>query len=335
MLPKPLQRSLRALAPLLLAACTSVAPPAAQPPAGALPATPASAPVAEAPPAVPVAPAKPVAANPVLAKPAAPKVVRKPRIALALGGGAAKGFAHVGVIRVLEQQGIVPDIITGTSAGSVVGAIYASGISADKLRRRALALNEDELKDFSLSGGGFLKGDKLAAMVNREVGRKRIEQLPRTFAAVATDFDSGARVVFRSGDTGTAVRASAAIPNVFQPVTIRGRRYVDGGLVSPVPVSAARELGADIVIAVDITAKPAQRKSGVLGTFDQSLSIMTQAALANELKGADVILRPQVLGLGAADFDQRRRAMREGEKVGKQGITAIRRAIAAWQQRQR
>ena len=198
-----------------------------------------------------------------------------------------------------------------------------------------MRINEDDLKDFTFSTSGFLKGEKLAALVNQQVDGKRIEQLPRKFGAVVTDLDNGARVVLKSGDTGTAARASAAIPNVFQPVTIRGRRYVDGGLVSPEPVSAARELGADIVIAVDITAKPAQRKSGVLGTFDQSLSIMTQAALANELKGADVILRPQVLGLGAADFDQRSRAIREGERVGKQGIPAIRRIIAAWQQRQR
>ncbi len=313
------------LAAGLLAGCASQqAPLAAAPTAGS--AT-ASAPVA-------AAPAPATVAKPAPVVPTVPKTPpRKPRIALALGGGAAKGFAHVGVIRVLEQAGIQADIIAGTSAGSVVGAIYASGISGEKLYRRALVLNEDELKDFTLSGNGFLKGEKLQAFVNRQVGRKPIEALPRRFAAVATNFDSGERSVFRSGNTGLAVRASAAIPNVFQPVSIKGRRYVDGGLVSPVPVVAAREMGADIVIAVDISAKPVQRKSGLFGNLDQSLSIMNQAALALELKQADVILRPRVLSLGAADFDQRRRAIREGEKVGREALPVIRRIVAAWTQR--
>ncbi len=310
---------------LLLAACASPQPPEASHPVPAAPQ--ASAPVA----AVPAAPPRPVVTVP--AAPPAKLPPRQPRIALALGGGAAKGFAHVGVIRVLEQAGIQPQIIAGTSAGSIVGAIYASGISGEKLYRRALALDEDELKDFTLSSNGFLKGDKLQAFVNRQVGRKPIEALPRKFAAVATNFDSGERSVFRSGNTGLAVRASAAIPNVFQPVSIKGRHYVDGGLVSPVPVLAARELGADIVIAVDISAKPVQRKTGLFGNLDQSLSIMNQAALALELKQADVILRPRVLSLGAADFDQRRRAIREGEKVGREALPVIRRIVAAWQQR--
>lgn len=255
----------------------------------------------------------------------------KPKIAFALGGGAAKGFAHVGVIRVLEQNGIVPDIITGTSAGSIVGAIYASGVDGEALRYRALRINESDLRDFTFSSTGFLKGEKLAAMVNQQVDGKRIEQMPRRFGAVVTDLDSGARVVLKSGDTGTAVRASAAIPNVFQPVTINGRRYVDGGLTSPVPVIAAREMGADIVIAVDISAKPTGKNAtGFFSLFDQSLSIMSQAALAQELKQANVTLRPRVLHIGSADFDERGSAMLEGEKVAREGLPVIRQAIERW-----
>ena len=261
------------------------------------------------------------------------KVQPRPKIGLALGGGAAKGFAHVGVIRVLEQSGIVPDIITGTSAGSVVGAIYASGVDGEALRYRAMRINESELKDYTLSTSGFLKGEKLAAMVNREVDGKRLEQLPRRFGAVVTDLDSGLRVVLKSGDTGNAVRASAAIPNVFQPVTINGRRYVDGGLTSPVPVIAAREMGADLVIAIDISAKPTGKSAGnFFSVLDQSLNIMSQAALAQELKQANVILRPRVLHIGAADFDERASAMAEGEKVAREGLPVIRQAIAGWLQ---
>nr|WP_308446591.1 patatin-like phospholipase family protein [Vogesella indigofera] len=260
-----------------------------------------------------------------------PKPVLKPKVALALGGGAAKGFAHVGVIRVLEQNGIVPDIITGTSAGSIVGAIYASGVDGEALRYRALRINESDLRDFTFSTSGFLKGEKLAAMVNQQVDGKKIEQLTRRFGAVVTDLDSGARVVLKSGDTGTAVRASAAIPNVFQPVTINGRRYVDGGLTSPVPVIAAREMGADIVIAVDISAKPTGKSAlGFLSLLDQSLNIMSQAALAQELKQANVTLRPRVLHIGSADFDERGAAMLEGEKVAREGLPVIRQAIERW-----
>jgi len=261
----------------------------------------------------------------------APKPAPKPKIALALGGGAAKGFAHVGVIRVLEQNGIVPDIVTGTSAGSIVGAIYASGVDGEALRYRALRINESDLRDFTFSTSGFLKGEKLAALVNQQVDGKKIEQLSRRFGAVVTDLDSGARVVLKSGDTGTAVRASAAIPNVFQPVTINGRRYVDGGLTSPVPVIAAREMGADIVIAVDISAKPTGKSAlGFLSLLDQSLNIMSQAALAQELKQANVTLRPRVLHIGSADFDERGAAMQEGEKVAREGLPVIRQAIARW-----
>ncbi|MDC7709561.1 patatin-like phospholipase family protein [Vogesella indigofera] len=260
-----------------------------------------------------------------------PKPVLKPKVALALGGGAAKGFAHVGVIRVLEQNGIVPDIITGTSAGSIVGAIYASGVDGEALRYRALRINESDLRDFTFSTSGFLKGEKLAAMVNQQVDGKKIEQLTRRFGAVVTDLDSGARVVLKSGDTGTAVRASAAIPNVFQPVTINGRRYVDGGLTSPVPVIAAREMGADIVIAVDISAKPTGKSAlGFLSLLDQSLNIMSQVALTQELKQANVTLRPRVLHIGSADFDERGAAMLEGEKVAREGLPVIRQAIERW-----
>ncbi|MFC3532684.1 patatin-like phospholipase family protein [Vogesella facilis] len=261
------------------------------------------------------------------------KIPAKPKIAFALGGGAAKGFAHVGVIRVLEQNGIKADIVTGTSAGSVVGAIYASGVDGDALRYRAMRIDESELRDFTLSTSGFLKGEKLAALVNQQVDGKKIEQMPRKFGVVATNLDSGTRIVFRSGDTGTAVRASAAIPNVFQPVTIAGKRYVDGGLVSPVPVSAAREMGADIVVAVDISAKPVGKAAaGFFSLLDRSLSIMNMAALAQELKQADVVIRPNVLNIGAADFDERGNAILEGEKAARAALPQLKAAIARWQQ---
>ncbi|WP_095210779.1 patatin-like phospholipase family protein [Chromobacterium sphagni] len=258
----------------------------------------------------------------------APKPQSKAKIGLALGGGAVKGFAHIGVIKVLEAAGIVPDVITGTSAGSVVGSLYASGLNGMQLQQRAIALDQADLTDWTLSSKGVIKGEKLQDWINTQVGNRPLEKLARPFGAVATELDSGRRVVFRTGNTGQAVRASASIPNVFLPVKIGGKSYVDGGLVSPVPVSAAREMGAQFVIAVDITARPKVGKAtGFLSMLDQSLNIMNGPVLAQELKQADVVIHPNVLNIGSADFDARNQAILEGEKAAQQMLPQIRKLL--------
>lgn len=183
------------------------------------------------PPEPPVAPPSP----PPVVKPAAP-----PRLALVLGGGAARGFAHIGVIKALEAQGIKVDMVAGTSAGSVVGALYASGLNGFQLQRLAMDLDEDNFTDWSLPNRGLLRGEALQAFIDHSVHRQPLERLAKPLGVVATDLHSGERVVFRSGDTGMAVRASSAVPGVFKPVAIQGRQYVDGGLTSPVPVRARR-----------------------------------------------------------------------------------------------
>src|SRR5690606_13090637 len=177
------------------------------------------------------------------------------RIGLALGGGAAKGFAHIGAIKMLEANGIRADVVAGTSAGSVVGALYASGMDAFTMQERAVALDESTLRDVRLFSGGLVQGQALQDYVNREIGAQPIERLAKPFAAVSTRLDTGDRVVFVRGNTGQAVRASSSVPGVFEPVRIGAHSYVDGGVVSPVPVDAARQLGADVVIAVDISSK--------------------------------------------------------------------------------
>ncbi|MDP2792666.1 MAG: patatin-like phospholipase family protein [Sulfurisoma sp.] len=246
----------------------------------------------------------------------APVVRPAPRLALALGGGAARGFAHIGVIKALEAQGIVPDIIVGTSAGAVVGALYAAGKNGFELQKLALQMEEGQLNDWSLPDRGVLKGEALQAFVNRAVGGRPLEKLGRTFAVVATDLKSGEAVVFRTGDTGMAVRASSSMPGVFQPVAINGREYVDGGLVSPVPVRIARSLGADFVIGVDISEKPRHGKTQ--STFDvllQTFTIMGQTISRQELPGADVVVRPHTPEIRATDFKDRHLAVLEGEKA--------------------
>ena len=231
-------------------------------------------------------------------------------IGLVLGGGAAKGFAHIGVIKALEAQGIVPDLVIGTSAGALVGALYAAGKSGFELQALAIPFNELQVSDWVLPDRGMIKGDALAKFINTAVGNRPLEKLPKKFGVVATDLASGEPVVFRTGDTGTAVRASSSVPGIFQPVLIRGHEYVDGGLSSPVPVRFARDMGATFVIAVDISDKPASAK--LESTFDilmQSVTIMGQTIARYELPLADVVIRPDIKLLDVTDFNTRHSAV--------------------------
>ncbi|MBI4986502.1 MAG: patatin-like phospholipase family protein [Rhodocyclales bacterium] len=238
------------------------------------------------------------------------------RIALALGGGAARGFAHIGVIKALEAQGIVPDLVVGTSAGAVVGAIYAAGNSGFELQRLALQMEESQIGDWTLPDRGIFKGEALQAFVNRAVGNRQMEHLVKPFGAVATDLRSGEAVVFRTGDTGMAVRASGCVPGVFQPVSIGGREFVDGGLASPIPVRAARAMGASFVIAVDISAQPLRGKTKTtLDVLLQTFTIMGKGLGQVELAEADVVIRPATGGIAATDFQGRHLAVLEGEKA--------------------
>ncbi len=254
---------------------------------------------------------------------------RQPIIALALGGGGAKGFAHIGIIKVLESHGIRPQIVTGTSAGSFVGSLYASGMTPYLLQETALSLKESDIRDMTLSSQGFIIGQKLQDYVNLKVNQKPMEQFPIRFAAVATQLDTGARTVFTRGNTGQAVRASCSIPNVFIPATIGGKKYVDGGLVSPIPVAAAREMGADIVIAVDISARPkAGQSSNVLGVLDQTFNIMGQQGIDKELAQANVIIKPNVGNVGVLDLNSRQQSILEGERSAQVQLAAIDKALA-------
>jgi NTE family protein len=245
------------------------------------------------------------------------QVSRPPlKIALVLGGGAARGFAHIGVIKALEAQGIAPDIVVGTSAGSVVGALYASGMSGFELQNLALQMKEDLLADWTLPNRGVLKGAALQDFINQNVKNLPIQKLPKPLGVVATDLQSGERALFRYGNTGMAVRASSAVPGWFQPVEIGGRDYVDGGLTSPVPAQSARTMGADFVIAVDISN--VSRRDKLTGTLDvllQTFAIMGHAISSHELKDADVVVRPKTAGVSSTDFEGRHLAILEGEKA--------------------
>lgn len=256
------------------------------------------------------------------------KPVREPVVALVLGGGGAKGFAHIGVIKVLESHGIRPKLVVGTSAGSFVGGLYASGLSPFALQQLALNLEESDVRDLTLSRQGFLVGQKLQDYVNAQVKQQPIQNFPIRFAAVATEADTGRKVVFNRGNAGQAIRASCSIPNVFVPVTIAGKEYVDGGLVSPIPVETARDLGADVVIAVDISARPvAGQTRSAWALLDQTINIMGQQAINRELPLADVVIKPMVLGVGTLDLESKHRSLLEGERAAQVKLQAIVAAI--------
>ncbi|MFZ2219502.1 MAG: patatin-like phospholipase family protein [Rhodoferax sp.] len=247
---------------------------------------------------------------------ASPAVVKKiPRIGLALGGGAARGFAHIGVIQVLEEAGIQPSLVVGTSAGSLVAALYANGKSGAELQHIAETMEEATFADWTLPifSRGMLRGAALARYVSAQVDGRPIESMALPLGIVATDLNSGLGVLFRRGDTATAVRASSAVPALFQPVKISGREYVDGGLVSPVPVRYAQQMGADLIIAVDISNAPeGNPASDTLQILMQTFAIMGKSINDFELKNADVVVRPALLGVGSADFSARRRSIVAG-----------------------
>jgi NTE family protein len=255
--------------------------------------------------------------------------IAPPRIALVLGGGAAKGFAHIGVIKALESQGIHPDIIAGTSAGSVVGALYASGINGFELQRIALDIKESAFSDWSLPDRGFLRGEALQEFVNKTVQNRPLEKLNTPIGVVATDLQSGESIVFQRGDTGMAVRASSTVPGLFQPVRINGREYVDGGLASPLPVRTARRMGADIVIASDISARPAlARIQDTIDVLLQTFAIMGNAIANAERQEADVVIKPDISRLNSTDFESRHLAILEGERAGLAAMPMLRQKIA-------
>ena len=266
----------------------------------------------------------------------APQVVapkpppKPPRIGLALGGGAARGFAHIGVLQVLEEQGIKPDLVVGTSAGSVVAALYASGKTPTELQTMAMTLDESSITDWIFPGRSLLKGEALARFIRVQTGGKSIEAMRLPLGIVAADLQSGQPILFRRGDPGVAVRASSAVPAVFEPVKVGGREYIDGGAVSPVPVRFARQMGADVIIAVDISAIPqGQSTRGAVDILLQTFNIMGHAISQHELSDADVVMRPKLEGVGSADFGSRRLSILAGREAALSVLPQLKERLAA------
>lgn len=279
----------------------------------------------------------------------------QPKVALVLGGGGAKGFAHIGVIKALEENGITPTLVVGTSVGSLVGSLYASGYNAKQLERLALNTSDSELTDFTLSNQGFIEGIKLKNFINTKVSGRAIEDFPISFAAVAAEKHTLKKAVFSSGNAGLAVQASCSVPNIFIAPRIPeqvGKKYIDGGVVSLVPVDTARDLGADIILAVDVTAAnvntSASNRKPTINSLTSFWGFLESSVIANaaatgidssqasssrtismrlERDRADIIITPNVGHISSIDTSQRGALMTAGAQATTPQINAIKQLI--------
>jgi NTE family protein len=252
------------------------------------------------------------------------------KVALVLGGGGARGFAHVGVLRVLEQEKIPIDLLVGASAGSLIGAIYADVADSFELESIAWQVEKDEIVDWSLFGSarGPVTGNALEEFVKKHVRAPTIEQLRLPFVAVATDLRTGQEVVFDRGPVAVAVHASSAIPGIFRPVIHEGRSLVDAGVIDPVPVSVARTLGADVVIAVDVGRELEDEEPGYFASISaRCFSIQARELARMKLRDADVVLTPKVGTTRVFDFERKKELMSAGVAAARESLPAIREAI--------
>lgn len=248
------------------------------------------------------------------------QTVAKKKLAVVLGGGSARGFAHIGVVQALESAGIKPDLIVGCSAGSLVGAFWAAGFSGAQMEDTALRVRDTEIIDLvsGKSQFGLVDGRGLQNFVNQYLMNRPIERLKIPFAAVATEYPSGDLTVFSQGDTGFAVRASCSIPGVFIPASQQNKDYVDGGLISPIPVATARALGANLVVAVDVGG-PDRSAEGARTLFSmvmRSFEIMSESLRQHESRQADVVIRPQLANIRSTDFSSRKALILLGHRSG-------------------
>ena len=229
----------------------------------------------------------------------------QPVVGLVLGAGGSRGFAHVGVLKAFEQAGIEVDVIVGVSSGAVVAALHAGGMRAAELEANALAIEGNDLLDFTLFGPGVIEGGRLQAYINDMLHNRPIEALQKPFAVIAAERETSRMMIFNRGNTGLAVRASASVPKLFWPVLIRGTEYVDGGVANRVPASVARQMGADIVIAVDVSWRGSA-----------------------EAQQADVVIRPQTIRTRITDFSQKVANLAAGEEAAREVVPQLRELLA-------
>ncbi|MBE3554362.1 MAG: patatin-like phospholipase family protein [Thermicanus sp.] len=255
----------------------------------------------------------------------------RPKIGLALGSGGVRGYAHIGVLKVFEENGIPIDYVVGSSMGSIVSVLYANRINLDHLSRLAIYLKKKHLFDYSVPRLGFIKGEKIKEMVRLLTQRKRLEDLYIPTAVVATDLTRGERFVFREGPIDEAVRASIAIPGIFEPVQMGDRLLVDGGVIERVPVPTAREMGADLVIGVDVSHRTGKKRArSIFEVIMQTIDIMDQEIFTNRASGADLLIQPNVGHFDTTSFELVEEIIQEGERAAREKLKEIEALIQGW-----
>lgn len=260
------------------------------------------------------------------------RIMRRPKIGLALGSGGARGYAHIGVLKVLEKHQIPIDFIAGTSMGSFVGVLYANGINIELLGKLVSHMKRKNLIDLVVPKRGLIRGTLIKEMVRLLTHGKRLEQLAIPTAVVATDLILGERVVFREGPADDAVRASISIPGIFEPVELEGKLLVDGAVLDRVPISVVREMGADIVIAVDVG--PAELNKDVRTIFDvisQTLDIMERETSKYRGIQPDVLIRPEVGSHGITQFENVDWLINQGEESAQSMVSQIIQLVENWE----
>lgn len=254
------------------------------------------------------------------------------KIGIALSGGAARGFAHLGVLKALKENGIPIDCVAGTSAGSIAGVTFAAGLSIEKMIEIGRNMTWFRTTGFSYSAKGFLSNSALGDFLTKNLPHHRFEDFPIPFAVVTCDLETGEEVVLKgSGDVATAVRASCAIPGVFVPVEYEGRRLFDGGVVANVPTKAVRGLGAEFVIAVDVLASGATywgMPSTLVGIFFQSTMMLLRAASKAHHYRADIVIVPQIAHIRPDEIGKIDELVKAGEDAALEKIDEIKRLLA-------
>lgn len=252
----------------------------------------------------------------------------RPKVGLALGSGAARGLAHIGVLKVFQQEGIPVDMIAGSSMGSLVAVLYANQLDLEMLEQLAIHLKRKHWLDFKVPGLGFISGNRIKELVHLLTHGKQLEELAIPTAVIATDLLKGERVVFTTGPIDHAVRASISIPGIFEPVLDEGRVLVDGGVIDRVPVSVVRDLGADLVIAVDVAPHGTDTKvEGIFDVILQTISLMEREIMNNQLLLADVLIHPDVTAISPTAFSQAQECIRLGEEAARSQIQQIKELI--------
>ncbi len=259
------------------------------------------------------------------------KSKQRPTVGLALGSGGARGFAHIGILKVFEAHGIPIDLMAGSSMGSLIGALYANDIKPHMMEKLALNLKRKHWLDVIVPNLGFVAGEKIKELIRLLTHGKRIEQLAKPLAIVATDIETGERVVFREGPVDQAVRASIAIPGIFVPERVGERLLVDGGVIDRVPITVAREMGADIVIAVDVAQFDVKMKvSSIFDVIAQAIDVMEREILRHRMLSADLVIRPNVGHYSSISYSGVEEIIAEGERTALEHVDRIKEMIENW-----